>query len=573
MIRFRIADLVGIKNIDLELAGVVLVAGANGAGKTSLLQAANAALTRQWPMRGVSKKGDTIGLVRKGATVGTTTAVWEKGAARVSYTLGDGATIDTKGRQHDPEPTALALGSSPFMALPTETRVKLVTDEWNAVPTKDDLAQWCRENPAAGVNPAAAQPREAGEVHPTAFSLLWEDIDLQGWDALARRYTQEATRLTGAWKEVTGKGWGTQVRLTWVPDRLFADEEYSEADAQTAHKEAYDAMVRLQTAQGVGAAEISRLEAVAGTLSAIDADIATQAELADTNALAAETVLRKIEDFPRPVDPALDILCPHCEQPILPKRSGATFIVEKVGKRMTKKEYQQKSVEHEALVAEATLANQQVESDQHAAVTLAERRRVAEQAARDLVAARDRQDSDPLELEEAVAAEKEAAAFLDAVRRLHRARHLNAQWESTNAIADMLGPKGLRAAVFNRKLSEINTTLSATSEQAGMREVSMGPDADLRYDGRAYVLISESERWRCDFVMARTIGERQGLNIQLVDRFDVLDPGSRGKVIEMLHARKVDALVCMTAKNLAAVPDLAKVKMGRTVWLENGEIK
>lgn len=570
MIRVKIRDVLGIRSAEVELDGVVLVGGVNGSGKSSLLQCAGAVLLKQWPIRGISKKGEAGQIVRKGAVDGTVMAQWERGAYRIIYSTKDAPQQDQSGRPLDPEPHPVALGTLPYMALPSETRMKLVTEAWNAYPSRDDAAQWCREHNEMGIDPA--EKVEGSRL--TAFSILWDDIDVQGWDPLARRYVNEATRLTGSWKEATGTNWGSNIRLTWAPPGLFPDQEYSADAAADKVLAARGRLSELRTQRGIAAAELARLQEEAGKVPGLKLDIAAHATAAGARAEEANRKAQELEENPLPADPALDPTCPHCSGALLIRRGppgGPTILVEKPPARMTKAAATAARTKHEALVVQAQALNDAVKADHADGFTLAERLRVAEDAARQLDDAKDAPAAvTDEEFEQATEAVTLADAHLVSVKRLLRSRELSAQWDATKAIAMMLLPEGLRAEVFNRRLSELNTELSKVSSQAGMLEVSMTADGDLTYAARRYALLSESERWRCDFVMARTLGNRQGMRLQIIDRFDVLDPGSREAVIYMLHKSRVLALIAMMAPDVSKVPDLAKHKVGRRMWISDG---
>lgn len=63
----RIRDFRGIEHADIRLSGLTLIAGSNGAGKTSIAQAVAAVLTGQTvPIKGL-RKADAGALVRYGA--------------------------------------------------------------------------------------------------------------------------------------------------------------------------------------------------------------------------------------------------------------------------------------------------------------------------------------------------------------------------------------------------------------------------------------------------------------------------------------------------------------------------
>ena len=78
---------------------------------------------------------------------------------------------------------------------------------------------------------------------------------------------------------------------------------------------------------------------------------------------------------------------------------------------------------------------------------------------------------------------------------------------------------------------------------------------------RAYNLLSESEKWRCDAMLAAAVAQLSGVRMLVLDRFDVLDLPGRADLIAWLDILAADgdidtALVFGTLKALPAqLPD------------------
>jgi hypothetical protein len=108
---------------------------------------------------------------------------------------------------------------------------------------------------------------------------------------------------------------------------------------------------------------------------------------------------------------------------------------------------------------------------------------------------------------------------------------------------------------------------------ARWQPVAITNDMVLTYGGRAYGLLSESERWRVDAVVALAIAQLSELRLVMLDRFDVLDLPSRTQLIRMLmELAKLETIdtviVCGTLKE----PPLFKTAAVSAYWIENGVI-
>jgi hypothetical protein len=96
-------------------------------------------------------------------------------------------------------------------------------------------------------------------------------------------------------------------------------------------------------------------------------------------------------------------------------------------------------------------------------------------------------------------------------------------------------------------------------------------DMTITAGGRLYALLSESEKWRVDAMIAEAISHLSGVKLLVLDRVDVLDFVGREDLLYWLDGLAEDgeietALLFATLKALpAALPDSAAA-----VWIENG---
>ncbi|MGB4967076.1 MAG: AAA family ATPase [Candidatus Saccharimonadales bacterium] len=142
------------------------------------------------------------------------------------------------------------------------------------------------------------------------------------------------------------------------------------------------------------------------------------------------------------------------------------------------------------------------------------------------------------------------------------------QWEK---IAAALAPDGIPGQMLGEALGPANGRLVDSAFSTGWMNVAITSDMDITADGRAYALLSESERWRVDAMIAETIAHLSGEKLLVLDRVDVLDIEGREDLLfwldELASSGQIaTALLFATLKALPAnLPDNIEA-----VWIENG---
>jgi antitoxin (DNA-binding transcriptional repressor) of toxin-antitoxin stability system len=103
--------------------------------------------------------------------------------------------------------------------------------------------------------------------------------------------------------------------------------------------------------------------------------------------------------------------------------------------------------------------------------------------------------------------------------------------------------------------------------------VAIGTEMEITADGRPYALLSESEKWRTDCLLALAVAKLSGLKIALLDRFDVLDMDGRLDAIDLLDdlAQRGELEQAIIAGTLKQAPTQLPETF-ETIWIENGEI-
>ncbi len=166
------------------------------------------------------------------------------------------------------------------------------------------------------------------------------------------------------------------------------------------------------------------------------------------------------------------------------------------------------------------------------------------------------------------------ASEADAVTAKAAALHQSVQaWEK---IADALSPDGIPGEMLAEALMPINERLAYSAHEAMWMRINISKDMTIAAgeEGaqlRDYALLSESEKWRADAMIAEAVSHLSGMKLLVLDRFDVLDLNGREDLMIWLdtlaQAGDIEtALIFGTLKALPAqLPDTAK-----GFWIENG---
>lgn len=149
------------------------------------------------------------------------------------------------------------------------------------------------------------------------------------------------------------------------------------------------------------------------------------------------------------------------------------------------------------------------------------------------------------------------------------ALHLDVQaWD---AIADALAPDGIPGEMLAEALKPINDRLATSGTDAEWPMVTIHDDMRITCGLRYYALLSESEKWRADAMIAEAVSFLSGVKLLVLDRFDVLDMKGREDLLIWLDVLAQDgeidtALIFGTLKSLPAqLPNTIE-----SIWVENG---
>jgi hypothetical protein len=175
------------------------------------------------------------------------------------------------------------------------------------------------------------------------------------------------------------------------------------------------------------------------------------------------------------------------------------------------------------------------------------------------------------ELEDVRARQRAAA---QAAEQTTLAAQHHADVVAWDALAEALGPSGIPAELLAEALGPINERLAAMANLSEWARIGIEADMSITAGGgRPYALLSESEKWRADAVIAEAITHLTGLRLLVLDRADVLIGAERDRLFWWLDDLAADgaidtALVFMSLKAPpAGLPDAIT-----PFWIEDHEV-
>lgn len=516
-------NVLGIKHAAVTLSTAVsLFAGGNGNGKSSLAEAVRMAFLGASGTRGAKLKAELPSLVHAGARRGQVTVHTSAGTAAI--TVHDGKLTS---EIPDTRPAALAVVLDPqsFAAMTDNERRAFLFDLMGV-----------------GTNAAAVKARLlARQLAPAKVDQVATMLR-SGFDAAHKFAKTQATEARGAWKAITGETYGAVKAATWTA----AAPNFDPTDAEAASQALAGAEDRLSAAtRHLGAVQearkaaeqrterIQQLRDQAAKVDRLRVKLEREeAELADWNQKLAEAM----------VGNGWVLKCPCCDE-WLQFDNGQ---VSKFDTSQPANTQDPAPIRHSRDLMATAVRNSQrdLAAAQQAATEV---QRLEQEVAAEAEADRPSEGDAQAEVDDARAerdrAAQVAAGFEAAERAAAQAEKLTAQAKARHtdalewdALADALAPDGIPGELLAEAIGPFNERLATSANRAQWARIEITADMTIQaaLHQRPYRLLSESEKWRADAMLAEAVSHLSGLRVLLLDRFDVLDLDGRGDLIDWL---------------------------------------
>lgn len=557
-----VQNFLGARAVEVQLTKpVTLFAGKNGAGKSSLQEAIRMALTGEAVRVGLKK--DYGQLITEGAESGFA-EVEIDGTVRAFVTLPDGKT--TPLTEYVP-PTALpyVLDAQRFAKLePNERRAFLFglmgLSAGGAEVKKRMLAKGCNDQKVESIMPMLRS----------------------GFDAAHKEAQAKARDEKAAWRTITGETYGDKKAATWA-----------------AEKPAFDAAALADLQQRLAATDAG-LAAANQRMGALQADHKRHAEaaqrLADLRekgsryARVADKLVRDEAELKEWEAKVAVLKGSAHSQNALPCPDCGTMLVLKDGELVhaapmakgTEDDLARLPEYEKALhLLQSAVANDKrdlAEADA-AAKAIAELEAAVGSAPDEAEIHAARKHLDDLKAERSDIAAK-LAGQQDAERQAKQADERTAKALAAHesvlawiAIADALAPDGIPGEMLAEALTPLNERLTDAAEISEWADVTVTRDMQVLAGGRPYALLSESEKWRADAMLAEAIAHLSKIKVLVLDRLDVLDLKGREDLIAWLDILAQDGEIntAMIFGTLKALPPTLPQTIAAH-WLENGVV-
>lgn len=575
--RIRIENYLGIRAVDLPIdRSVVLIAGKNGAGKSSIAEGLRLALCAESVRVGLKKEYGQ--LVHRGAKAASITV--ERDGCEpvvVSITAAGKVSDSAAGSEEDPA-MQYVLDAARFAHTTTDERRTFLFGLMNV---SRDPAGIRKRLEARGCD--AKLVEEFAPILRAGFERAWKEAG------------KRVSEARGAWKAVTGETYGEVKAKTWraAPGDWKTDDaaHLHGLDGKLASLEASiaDAQRRLGAAESEAnrekqyGAKLAELREKAKEF-AVHQDLVNRAE-AQFAAVRTQLVDAKAAAGEAPPPKPKTCACPACGVELVHQPDGRLA------------EYQAPApVAHDPDAAStipglaAAFKTAETVLARHVA-----NRNAAERAAAEAKLMEDNAPVKPADASspesirqtigslsvEAQSVREEARALKEAHHRFvaadnntKAARKHHADVIAWGKIAEALAPDGIPGELLSEALGPINERLAQSAADAGWKPVRIGEDMAITADGRDYRLLSESERWRCDALICEAIAHLSELRICVLDRFDVLDGPGRSAALAWLDVLadtgEVDTVLLLgTLKEVP--PKLYPSMQGH--WIEKGSMQ
>ncbi|MFV5212733.1 AAA family ATPase [Azonexus caeni] len=591
--RITTSNFLGARAVDIELRKpVALIAGKNGAGKSSVQEAVRMALTGE-PVR-VSLKKDYGALLSEGADAGFADIMTDQSKYSVVLPGGKGVHCEAAALPY-------VLDAQRFARMDDNERRTFL---FGLMGIKLDSASVTQRMLDKGLD-----SKKIEQIAPFLRG---------GFDAAQKEAAAKARDAKAAWKTVTGgETWGKDKAASWQPAAVActaADAEKALIDIRRVIAADEADIGKLQQEIGAAKSEIARrqsaesrrmeLHARAEQIGRIQARLDHDtAELADWEKKVEETRARaggkpnpkapgeyllrglaavtdefvaiandkyfgqfdeallnrasthlaeykRLHGWPhgsKPAEPdpeAITDLPKHEQARDLMKRAVANAQRDLEAAKAAKAEYDRILAEHgTALPDVAGLEKTLREITQRRDQYREEERQTMDNAR--IAAGRDKQIADA-------------------------AKH-HADVMALTDIAGALAPDGIPAELLTKALDPINEHLRLSAANAEWEPVQINADMTITYGVRDYALVSESEKWRADAMIAEAVSFLSGLRLLVLDRFDVLDLKGREDLMYWIDGMAADGDIDTTLifGTLKALPAISFDNIGAH-WIEGG---
>lgn len=544
---------------EFDNPGIILIAGNNGAGKSSTLTAIGmTAMGDATPLD--RAKGEAASLVHQGREQAEVVIEYGESVMRAVWPA---AKVFKEGEP--PILSGFAAGVESICDMSQAEVAQTLGRIIKAAPTFEDLKKELADN-RMGENVAKG---------------VWEKVEQAGWDEAAAQSQRTGVKLKGLWESTTGeKKYGSEKASTWKPAGWDEDRHgtLSLADAAKAMENAATALQSGLANAAVDADRLAQLKAKAEELPSIGNDIEqTEKEAAELGAQMEKAEADR-RALPAAQGDSHELPCPCCGVMLMVRATATGHALEE-SKLHQMTDEQRKEMRLKVADLDGAIANlrPRIRATDTKLGGLRERLKSAEQAASEFEASSKKKGT--ADVETLTTAEQEARRDHSLVKVYTDARAVADKIAANVRLTAILGPGGLRSTVLKRQLEVFNRDhIAPLVAKTKWPAITIEQDLSCTFGNTRWRDLGESHRWIVRAVIQAALAGIEKAPFILIDRADVCDARNRSALFSMLIGAKINAVVGMTANapnNPKQVPDLAAgpKPVGATYWIANGVSK
>ena len=542
--RVEVKNFMGCESAEVENDKAALICGMNHQGKSSFLTALSAALTGEAVPLGL-KKTDCGMLVKVGST-GASVKVQNDNFETVAINWPK-AEISTDGK-NPPATTKMAAGLESLVDMKEKERSEFIRELVKCNPTKKDLEEFLGER---------------GCINQKLIDKVWQFVEQDGFEASYKRACDTGRSLKNQWSDITGEAYGSQKAETWQPigwnsSLIDLSKETLETQLTAARAELEDMIAR----QAVDTSKKEEYEQLANERLLI---IARQnAKICHDNVKSYEKQIADAEDLRNRLSAKVEEqYCPHCggllqivagkvtELQQQPDNSGKIEeLTKKIeGLKEKVKEYDGKYLEYTKEVSQIENAFTKLEEINKSSGNVT-----------------------PLDVDKKRNQIKHLEDNIRAFSEKSESDRLKNNIKENQLIIDALDMSGIRKKSTENGLDSFNACLENVCAIAGWPNVTICRDMTIELDGRPYVLLSESEKYRVRITLQITIAKLQKADVIIFDGAEILDKNGKNGLFKVLLQYKITAFIGMMFSDIAKVPNMSKFGI-KSYWVEQGKFR
>lgn len=553
----KIQGFVGIHKVAFTAEGVTLLVGKNAAGKSSTALAIAAAVTGEMtPIPGIRKNAATYFVNRRASQA----SVEIKSSEGIIIATWPDCKYTTDGNPISADFTAAGIEKISAMSSQRE-RASYLSRYLFAMPVREEFV-------------------EALEgLDPQRIDKVWEEIQVnRDWDITHSKYMDVGKRHKGEWASVAGEPFGIKKAESWFPpsweDSMDAMSEETLLGALTQERENLEALI---SSEAVSKSEAERLKGIIAKKTVLDQTIPGRIQDFE-NELQALLAKRPSMPPSNPMQSRHD--CPHCGKAIsigtLHHGGYSVSVYEDISKEESSKRLKDIST----IDGRIGFLNGEIQRLKHnrqqEEFQISQSLKAEEELAK-LGPVSDGQNSKAIEAarNQIRLSENRFSAW----KTKRTADHHFKEILAVSQIVKALAADGVRAWKLKKSIDAFNAKLAELSTLANWGKVSIGTDFlpfFVTPNGEfPFGALSTSEQFRTNVTIQAAITSMGASRVMIVDGAEVLDKDGRRGLFRILTRMKktIKPIVCMTVTepDKDPPPDLSKLKIGKTVWIQDGE--